>query len=351
MSHTFHVADSNARGLFKLFSITILMKDKTFLLNTEPFLSQHLEAISKELQDYASKVYEREQGECSQRAQRLNAGKITSNTKRSLVDLTGEEYIYGYLHSHFAWLLWAGARYLSESITLGSPTAPPWIGKDTEEGFTMVQFDKEDFLLKRMGKLDLTNAIQSETEYFKYSLRQLKDELGVGFLPICYCTVTGIQIVIRGLDKSKIAGYALALQSLLPEQMHCMVKSYSEKYHPPEECLIIGLPMQEAIPKMSPNVIHIEFLEKNQIAVKYETKSIPKKLPTLITKINRAVEEQALTELVLEKRLKVLVEEWKNKIQCLQKIRHNQDTSKLKTVLGVQSHDQSLIQCWAPYLR
>lgn len=70
LSHTFHLADSHARGLFKLYSMTILMKDKTFLLNTEPFLSQHLENISKELQDYADKVYHREQSECSQRATR-----------------------------------------------------------------------------------------------------------------------------------------------------------------------------------------------------------------------------------------------------------------------------------------
>lgn len=43
LSHTFHVSDSQARGFYQQFSIVILMKDKYFLLNISPFLSQNFQ--------------------------------------------------------------------------------------------------------------------------------------------------------------------------------------------------------------------------------------------------------------------------------------------------------------------
>lgn len=43
LCHTFQIRDSQARGLYRLFSIIILMKDKLFLLNVQPYLSRHLE--------------------------------------------------------------------------------------------------------------------------------------------------------------------------------------------------------------------------------------------------------------------------------------------------------------------
>lgn len=48
LSHTFQIKDSKARGFLRLFSIIILMKDKLFLLNVQPYLSNHLE-VNQEL--------------------------------------------------------------------------------------------------------------------------------------------------------------------------------------------------------------------------------------------------------------------------------------------------------------
>lgn len=340
LSHTFHLADSNARGLFKLYSITILMKDKTFLLNTEPFLSQHLENISKELQEYADKVYKREQSECSQRATRLNAGKITSNTKRSLMDLTGEQHIYGYLHQNFAWVLWAGARYLSESITLGTPSAPPWMGKETEEGFTMVQLDKEDFLLKQLGKLS-TKGKQEET---RISTRQVSEESGDDFPLILFSLLTGVTIYLVG-ECSRTDPYKKVFKTLLPESLHRFFSEDFENANIPSECRIISISLAETVPQ-SPNILCIDFLDDNQLKIRNNQINLPPRLPSLVTKIVKAVNEPAFTESVLEKRIKVLVEEWKNKVQCLQKMRQNQDTTKLKKVLGLQTHDQPLVSYW-----
>uniref|UniRef100_A0A336MZ16 CSON008770 protein n=1 Tax=Culicoides sonorensis TaxID=179676 RepID=A0A336MZ16_CULSO len=338
LSHTFHLADSNARGLFKLYSITILMKDKTFLLNTEPFLSKHLESISKELQQYADKVYEREQSECSQRATRLNAGKITSNTKRSLLDLTGEQHIYGYLHQNFAWLLWAGARYLSESITLGTPSPPPWLGKETEEGFTMVQLDKEDFLLNKMGKLTLTDDNIEGSEENRKSIGQVKEETDDDFPLICYCILTGVRIVIIGNPK-RAHSYISAFKSLLPESLHHMVLMNANNLT--DNHRIIHLHGKTCTDSQSGLII--ELLNEDEMKLKINQVNLPSRLPSLVSKIVKAVNEQAFTESVLEKRIRVLVEEWKNKINCLQKMRQNQDTTKLKKVLGIQTHDQALL--------
>lgn len=42
LSHAFEIQDAHARGFKTLYSIIILMKDKMFLLNTQPFLSDYL---------------------------------------------------------------------------------------------------------------------------------------------------------------------------------------------------------------------------------------------------------------------------------------------------------------------
>lgn len=200
LSHTFYIRDAEARGFNKMYAIIILMKDKLFLLNIQPFLSQQLTSISTEIQNYAEAIYNNEQKNCSQRSQRLN-GQAVNTCPRSLSHLTGEKNIFGILHSHFASLLWSGARYLTENITLGSPQAPPWLGKETEEGFAMVQIDKEEFLLKRLGFENyMTNDDEDENHLLQQdrdntlTLRDCKNILGSDFIPACYCVIVGLQV-------------------------------------------------------------------------------------------------------------------------------------------------------------
>lgn len=106
-----------------------------------------MKKISSELKKYASDLYDREQEIVSERAQRLNSGQPNTSAPRSLSKLTGEKHIFAILHSHFAWVLLWGSRYLTETVTLGSPTVPPWVERETEEGFAMVQVDKVVFSL------------------------------------------------------------------------------------------------------------------------------------------------------------------------------------------------------------
>ena len=80
------------------------MKDKMFLLNSQPFLAQNIKEIAKQIQESALKVYETEQKQFSQRAERLNTGKLSDLPSRSLKDLVGEQHIFAQLHSLFSWI-------------------------------------------------------------------------------------------------------------------------------------------------------------------------------------------------------------------------------------------------------
>lgn len=264
------------------------------------------------------------------------------------MELTGEQHIYGYLHQNFAWVLWAGARYLSESITLGTPTPPPWLGKDTEEGFTMVQLDKEDFLLKQLGKLSTKDGNKDISTEALISSRQVREETGNDFPLVCYCVLTGVQIYLKSENMLKSEQYIRVFKSLLPESLHRFIARGHEDLTS-VEYRITSLASHHTWPNRS-NSMCIEFIDDNQIKIQTNQINLPSRLPSLTSKIIKAVDEPAFTESVLEKRIKVLVEEWKNKVQCLQKMRQNQDTTKLKKVLGLQAHDQPLISYWISHL-
>lgn len=194
LSHTFQIRDAQARGFFRLFSIVILMKDKSYLINIQPFLADALRKISNRLQDYAFATYSSEQSSgMSERAKRLTAGQANTQAPRSLVVLTGEKNIFAHLHTHFSWILWSGARCLTETVALGCPTVPPWVDNDTEEGFTMINMDKEEWLLRHQ----ISHPAKTVAE--PISLRGFKDLLGSEFTAACFCVLIGIQVNDRNI--------------------------------------------------------------------------------------------------------------------------------------------------------
>lgn len=188
LSHTFHIHDSQARGFFRLFSIIILMKDRMFLLNMQPFLAKNFLKISTELQSFSSAVYSAEQAQRSERAQRLTSGQTSSQPPRSLVELTDAPCVFAILHSHFIWILSNGARYFTENVTIGTPTAPPWIGND-EDGFSVVQMDNEEWLIRRLGINDNDNE---EANMLRIYRNIFEEE----FKATCYCALVGIQVCL-----------------------------------------------------------------------------------------------------------------------------------------------------------
>ncbi|KFB37601.1 AGAP007579-PA-like protein [Anopheles sinensis] len=363
LSHTFHLIDSEARGFQKRFSIVIIMKDKMFLLNTQPFLADCMSKVSKELQDFAKLVHEddlRRQG--LDRAKRINkcygtgstnnAANITAN--RSLIELTGKESIYAYVHAHFSFILWAGARYLTENFTLGCPSTPVWLGKETEEGFALVQSDKEGYQMRRhgIGNGDRSFEQIDECTRAKYSLRMFRTVLKSHFLSVCYCALTGIQIVIRG---TPIKGYCLVanLKKFLPEALHKLARAHAETYTSANEFRIINLKQEAIAPHSSSSIMRVDLVDdydRDTVAVCAWDGELPSKLPSLLQKIMKAMDEELFNDEALDKHLRLLIEEWKNKVVCIRKVSSNQDVVKIKKILGIQPQDQVLINYWYNHL-
>jgi folliculin len=308
------------------------MKDKMFLLNTQPFLTNNIKEIAKQIQESATKVYETDQKQFSQRADRLNTGKVTDLPPRSLRELVGEQHIFAHLHSLFAWILWAGARSFTEVLTLGSPSLPAFRTKESE-GFAFISIDKEDFLQQNFPDTD--SSIYDSA----YNLRNLKQVSKSSFKQLLYCSLVGIQIVIRGRNND----FYKYFKDFLPQAFHRLIIE-SNKYLPVQKCRILSLPSTDIIIPHN-NVCRVEFMEElnapNFIKCSIE---LPSKLPALMTKILYAVEEKSFTNQTMFKYIQTLIEEWKNKAICLS--HQHDDLGKLKKVFGIQANDEMLINYW-----
>uniref|UniRef100_A0A1B0CCY1 Folliculin n=1 Tax=Lutzomyia longipalpis TaxID=7200 RepID=A0A1B0CCY1_LUTLO len=331
LSHSFQIPDSKARGFYRLFSIVVLMKDKLFLVNIQPFLSHNLRKISSELKDYANVANPGEQSRQSEKAQRLSEGMGFSQP-RPLTELTGEKHIFAHIHSQFAWILWAGAQYLKESVTIGSPMVPPWLGKDTEEGFTMVQVDKEEWLMRKHGIDEGDDDIAIIRDF-----RRFRSLLESHFIPLCYCVIVGTQVLLRG-PSGETLRMIKCLKKLLPKYLHRLIHVDASKYLPPSECRILSVSFNITVPQSCTGIFRVEFPKRREDKFSIEwLGDLPGKTPDLLTKILRAFEEEQFTDIVLEKHLRVLIEEWNNKIQCLKKIQNSQDVNRIKKILSVQT--------------
>lgn len=187
LSYTFQIHDSQARGFFRLFSMIVLMKDKMYLLNIQPFLAEHLQKVSTELQTYSAGVHSAEQAKYSERAQRINSGQASTQPPRSLIELTGRPNIFAYIHSHFAWILWMGVRYLVENIAIGLPSVPPW-SDNQNDCYSIIHLNSQS------NQRCLDNVQETENcDFFRKCAQALNEH----FVAVCYCVVIGVQVKKR----------------------------------------------------------------------------------------------------------------------------------------------------------
>lgn len=252
--------------------------------------------ISKELQDQASIIFSGE-----------NRGKVRPSgvapPARSLAELTGEKNVFAHLHSHFCWLLWGGAMYLSEQVTIGSPIAPPWLGHDTEEGFTMIQVDKEEWLLRRK----FGNSAESDGEDIE-TLREVFHTYRTGFVQAAFCCLTGVALVVRG-DQTRGRLIAQGFSKLLPDNFSHRIDLKATQFDGNKN--ILYLPADTAVPAHgSAKLCVMECLINGAIATKWGG-DLPAKLPDMLQKVIKYCDEKMFNVDTLEQRLKVLVHEWK----------------------------------------
>jgi folliculin len=123
------------------------------------------------------------------------SGQAAAPEPRSLNQLTGEKNIFAILHSHFAWLLWAGSRYFTETVTVGCPLTPA-TANDVFPTSSLKVIDK-DYLLKNFSISDASSNTDEDDELEMedvFNLKKCRKILRSDFVSACYCAIVGIQV-------------------------------------------------------------------------------------------------------------------------------------------------------------
>ncbi|XP_038223569.1 folliculin [Zerene cesonia] len=317
LSHMFHLKDTRARGLKRLFSIVVLMKDKMFLLNVTPVLSEHMKKIAKQLQELADVVYDNEQSICSQRALRLKTGKNDFGQSRSLKQLTNDDDIFKRLHSHFTWMLKSGALIYSETLYTSQYMLNKFHPNTTKgtifEDICSVTIDNSSMSLR-----DAENLLSKEA-----------------FRTLLYCLLTGAKIGVISKYRN-LSSVVNGLLIILPKNTdktceNIRIVSHAEEIQAQNICIL---------EEVETNIFHCTWKSNG-----------PAKYPTLMNKILNAINNEKFNDVVLLQHIKSLQLEWlgiANTIKSsLQASGHKKDAiKKLKVVLGVTEHDEILVNYW-----
>ncbi|XP_069701383.1 folliculin isoform X2 [Periplaneta americana] len=370
LSYTFFLKDAQARGFHRWFSITILMKDKFFLLNSWPFLVENIQVTISELQSKATNVYEREQAECPQRALRLAAVHTNSDSKRtsnkpsrSLAELTADDQVFPWLHLQFTWLLKAGADRLVEKIVEGLPTPDLALDlynhQETEEGFTLVTAKQV-----HSPVLELEASASHDTNPSSpviHNLRHLRQVLGpTPFLSLAYSLMVGRQVVIRGQPAGLIGSIANCLKVLVPRSCFRATLN-SDQYLDMPHCNVLGVEPQVAVPQPSPDILRLDILQPDEQADYHNVNKfnykitwdgkLPSKCPTVLHKMEKAIENSKLNDSAMHYHFVALKEEWLNIAKVIRRVQQwnvgqPQDVTALLQAMGAQEQDKGLLEFW-----
>ncbi|KAL0871712.1 hypothetical protein ABMA27_004223 [Loxostege sticticalis] len=315
LSLTFQLKDTRARGLKRWFSIVVLMKDKMLLLNLMPVLSEHMQKIAKKLQESAETVYNNEQQICSQRALRLKTGRIEFGQSRSLKQLTGDEEVFKKLHSHFTWMLKAGALTYSETL-----------------------YTSHDLLKKldpQLVKNSIFDAKACEVQNEEcIDLRALENMLTRSvFRILLYCTLTGINISVTQMEEANII--AKGLNRLTPINIETLnVRVVNEN-----ECV-----------KSSNSTCILGKTDNSNYFCNWSG-SLPSKCPTIMNRIENAIDNSNFNDAVLHQHVKSLLLEWQGTAKAIKSAiessgPNSEAVASLKKVFGLSPQDDLMIKYW-----
>ncbi|XP_041363067.1 folliculin-like [Gigantopelta aegis] len=391
LSYTFFLADSQARGIRRWNSILVVMMDKIYLLNSWPFLVPHLKTVIDNLQSKADRVFEMDEKTNPQRLHRLTSSRRGGKPARSLVELTGYNHVFKLLHLSFVWILKSCSNRISETLLEGPPTEDSIIDmekqEETEDGFIKVY-------TRKLGDGDTQHLSGDESDSSIdmgvgdvsvpgiKNIRHLWKVLGHNqFHTLAHHAVIGNQIIVTGSPKSLVKSILIALKCLLPKGC-CRTICYSSKYEESWRCNFLGLKPGIMVPKHvmssemfvlvevktlgmtdsdqidnSLNSLDSEKGEINDLLSTYTFKMsspvvLPAKAPIVLKKMKLAIQNENLTEEVVESCFVCLKEEWMNKVKVLFKFtkaggsRSKEDTAKLLQVVGARDEDQQLLKFW-----
>lgn len=150
LSYAFNLQDSHARGCQRLFSVTVVMMDKIFLLNSWPFLVKHIQLIIDYLKRKSSAVFADEIARYPHRTHRIQMSSAPTSRgfprqrgcggkpTRSLIELTADAQVFERLHRAFTWMLKAGGDRLTEKLLEGPVTEGCVIDLNRLEGYKVI---------------------------------------------------------------------------------------------------------------------------------------------------------------------------------------------------------------------
>ncbi|KAL8612615.1 hypothetical protein ACOMHN_006601 [Nucella lapillus] len=292
LSYTFYVADTQARGRQRLYSIVVFMMDRIYLLNSWPFLLPQLQTIIDTLKNKAHKVMKEEADKMPQAVNRtcklephnfLNKKSFHNKPVRSLAELTGDRNVFKMLHVAFVWTLKACGSRLTETLLEGPPTEDSIIDmenqEETEEGFIKINTKKisgevtpscvhsEDATAaawrgeeeagsggggQQEGVGNTEGATPSgiqNTDPTITSLRHLMKIIGTEkFRILTHHVVIGDQIIVSCSDKELVRSFFDALKLLLPRGC-CRVIYHSDCYEESWRCNFLGQNRDMVLPE------------------------------------------------------------------------------------------------------
>ncbi|XP_048762445.1 folliculin-like isoform X2 [Ostrea edulis] len=379
LSYTFHINDSQARGFSQRYSILVVMMDKIYLLNSWPFLVPHLKTVIEHITKKTHVVYEREKAKMPHPPPQASRW---SKPARSLMDLTEDRNIFKTLHLSFVWILKACGNRITETLLEGPPTEDSIIDmekqEETEEGFCLIFSKKvnvEEVEESAANKEDTSENLDVEEGEGPIisNIRQLMKILDEDkFHVLAHHVVIGNQIIVRSCLKSVVKSVLSVLKSLLPKGC-CRVIPYSHVYEESWKCNFLGLAPEVDLPMhiMSDEtfvLVEVSLDEPKPTDTQLEEdtdkllkrllfnlaspRKLPDKAPSALSKMELALQNQDLTDTVVEHYLICLKEEWMNKVKVRFKFtkaggnRSEEDTNKLLQVIGAKEEDTPLLKFW-----
>ncbi|XP_034939749.1 folliculin [Chelonus insularis] len=370
LSHAFTLKDAQARGIRRSCSFIVFMKDKQYLLNMWPFFVDNLKQVIRELQDFAERKYDADEAENPQRAARLlsiNGGVSTNQdtsrgTPRGLCEITNEKHVFIRIHMWLVWILSAGARHLVEICPISNDATESsipfnYITRDLQEKFSKAtDASCSAFLLSYQDFKENPEFLNiSEKKCPTTILRNLKQQLTTEkFRQLLYASLTGIQILVRGSEEETFETI-YALSSLVPRACR-RIKLQATEYIDEYNCNFLGVDQSIAVPVPCSSVCRLDIVPEDHR--QSDTKShivkwtgiLPNKLPTLLIKLEKYLDNKKLDDTVVKTQFMVLQEEWANIAKIVHTMKgrgHRNDLNGLIISLGAGMHDRRLLDSWS----
>ncbi|XP_076815899.1 folliculin-like [Clavelina lepadiformis] len=402
ISFTFYVKDNYARGGQRWYSIICIMTDRVFLIQSWPFLVDCIGHIIEYLQMEADVVFKSESNEDTQSNSRPRArwsNVVTprnfhqqrgdNSNARPLVQLTGNQDLYTYIHTAFTWIMRACRKRLKEQVTHGKITDENLMRAEilarAKRSYSVMSMDDPNVAaasaeLNSLSLVALKSPDEptSPTRAIFTSLRQMREVLQPPlFKAIAWHLLLGNQVIWRGQDQALVSSALHILKDILP--IGCVkMQINSDVYVNSYKANILGLNDKVAIPQhvqkqeffilvdVVPKVSTTQKLNQYYPAlfdmpqsplsgIEFRMTSgclIPEKVPAMLHKLEVALANDNLSNEVVKQCLICLKQEWMNKAKILYKFtkidnRDKEDTSKLlQTVLNCSEEDFRLMKFW-----